>query len=538
MAKDRKLNKIDPIRRNQISNLMRTSSPDETYAGEFRRGQEYVEKTTQRETILRWFRVLPNDEAVAAAQAGMIPEPALADNNLKKRSIIPCGGVSGVEEPAPSMWAIEQTRYNCQVVYRDRNQRYELLRFPSISASGTTLTTIGNAFKDNRVLCWFNPNSGHWETEASGTTPTSTPPPPGTANVTFVSIDRTTGGANQCDFQQYNADCLWPGYKLVVDAEADLCSTTTEYSNGDPVWVVGIEGCIKIHKLDLREKYLALKIADALDVEGDIRELWGIRPDYDHPMEWIFVSQSLAFEWQDVAANCIYNGSRNLTGLTHKERAKLRRTSIPIDPCVAAMAVGEFAEPIYCIEVNNRPFVKNRVYLGWKDSEEFEIAGVKHALFYFDSTFPPQQIVRYIGSDTITTLNTVPLNLSPSKLGGIAGVERDVGLPSEIEFAHPGRYRVDVTLEVTPASGSIIQLVATLQWWQNDIASWIPHDELRATSWDSDDANVWDSSSITTIVDIELNDKLRLMVQNPSALRVVVVNRATITIESVYEEAE
>lgn len=535
MAKQR-LNNIDPVRRSDIKKLFQVAPEEQHFSGVLQRDGSFTRPTEQEETILRWYRILTNDEAINAYALGNIPEPAVTDNNLKRRDVVPCAGGAALPEPAPSMWAIEVTRYNCKVAYQDRRDRYSLIRFPAIPDSGVNLTTIGNALKDERVLCWWNSNSGHWETESVGNTSTPQEPTPGADNVTFVSIDTTTGGTNQCDLQKRNDECLWPGYKVNVDSGGDFCSLTTPYSNGDPIWVVSIEGCIGLHRLELRDRHVAIKIADSLDIDGDIRELWGIRPPFDHPMEWIRVAESVADTWSTVDENCIYHGARRDGADDEKKWAKqLRDAEGQNTACNAAFDEIEFDDEIYCVEVNNRPFVKNRVYLGWKAYESYELDGEARKLFYFDAGEPPQQVVRYTGSATITVLNTTQLPISLANLGAIYGVARNAG--NEITFAHPGRYRIDLYGEFFPGPGAHVQCRLILEQWNDALVAWQQKEEVPVMSWDSNLLNFWGTASITTIVDIDESDKLRMLVANPSAVRTVNVNRALLTIESWYEDA-
>lgn len=223
MAK-RRLNKIDPIRRRDINELLQNQEPRRPYRGNFVREGEIVRPTEPLETILKWHRILTDQEAIDAYAAGQIWE-SISDNDMRRRDDTPCTGGSATPEPAPSMWGIEIYRYNCGVRYEDKELRYSLIRFPAIK-SDADLAAIGTDLKNERVLCWWNSNSGHWEAITGEGGTTEVPPQAISCCMEFVQVCDDT--PNDC--------CLMDGIRIHLDATETetFCAPNICFI---PVWI-------------------------------------------------------------------------------------------------------------------------------------------------------------------------------------------------------------------------------------------------------------------------------------------------------------
>jgi hypothetical protein len=220
----RRLNKIDPIRRRDINDLLQNQDPRRPYRGNFVREGELIRPTDPLETILKWHRILTDQEAIDAYAAGQIWE-SISDNDMRRRDDTPCTGGSATPEPAPSMWGIEIYRYNCGVKYEDKELRYSLIRFPAIK-SDADLAVIGTDLKNERVLCWWNSNSGHWEAITGEGGATEAPPAAISCCMEFVQVCDDT--PNDC--------CLMDGIRIHLDATEteNFCKPAICFI---PIWI-------------------------------------------------------------------------------------------------------------------------------------------------------------------------------------------------------------------------------------------------------------------------------------------------------------
>jgi hypothetical protein len=194
----------------------------------------FVRNVKPPETILRWFRVLLDSEAVAASQSvthPRIPEE-LDDNNMVRRVVSKCPQTTDPDfvpltapEPEPSMWAVELTRYNCDLRYTSLNYGYDCIRFPAVK-SDADLDAIGTDLKDERVLCWWNSNSGHWEAITGEGGEGEAPPQAISCCMEFVQVCSNT--VNDC--------CLLDGIRVDIDAEntENFCNPAKCFI---PIWI-------------------------------------------------------------------------------------------------------------------------------------------------------------------------------------------------------------------------------------------------------------------------------------------------------------
>jgi hypothetical protein len=166
------------------------------------------------------------------------------------------------------MWGVEITRVHCDARYRDRRLANSLIRFPAIK-SDADLTAIGDALKDERVLCWWNSNSGHWEAITGSDGATEAPPAAGGGQMEFVRVCGTT--SNSC--------CLVEGVRLHVDpgetetfCAPNICIV--------PVWLWCYQG-VEPNSEDVpiaeeKKCQFGRLIKPDHDCSGDIRDVYGI----------------------------------------------------------------------------------------------------------------------------------------------------------------------------------------------------------------------------------------------------------------------
>lgn len=359
-----------------------------------------------------------------------------------------------------------------------------------------------------------------------------TPPPAPPSNVTFVTIDQTTGGAANGDLQPYNASCVWPGFKTVIATTSSFCNLQSNYSEGSPIWIASTEGIVGLRQLELSDRHLGFLIATSFTVGSDTRELWGIRPHFDHPMEWLYVIESGGSSYSE-PTGCKYvayaaKDAGNTTEL--KMFAKQRRTGSGANACSFPVGVTE----VFAVEINNRSFVRNGWYLGYRIYDAFTIAGVTKPFYYF-SAGQLLQTGRFIQNSPGTVSGTTGITVlwestSPSD-GQLHDVTADA-TTGEITITHSGVYRVDSTVLVGPEAGSWAGLRLDIQLEQPG-GGWLGIGTGYAPSFHLSTANV--STSCYASANITAPAVIRVQLSETTGNRSVHPSVCTCMISGRYE---